>query len=875
MNIFNFFVLNELQKRSNLCFIALFFMLCNACEVKKPISKENGMAMEPIVVSKNNPMLIYRATAPLDFLIQKTDLNVRFNFEAHQLIGVEKLSIQALPMKPIDSIALDAKGMEIASVEINGRFTAFRYVKNKLHFALPTTLAYPALQIITIGYTANPDKVDAVGSAAIRGAKGLYFINTDKKDVYKPMQVWTQGETEANSCWFPTVDKPNNKSTFRIAITVPDSMTTLSNGLLISSKKNGEFRTDVWTQNTAMSAYLAMMAVGVYSKTEDVWRSKSVDYFVEKIYAADAKENFNHTPEMIEFFSKKLGVDFPWDKYSQITARDYVSGAMENTSASLFGEFVQKHHGELIDNVNDGIVAHELFHQWFGDLVTCESWSNLVLNEGFATYGEYLWYENKYGKEFADRQGMLDMNRYLQFAESDDGPIVRFYYRDKETMFSPITYKKGGRVLHLLRAQLGDTMFFEGLRLYLNQYAYNTAEVHDLRKILEKVSGQDLNVFFNQWFYKGGHPKLKLQYTLIHKNTLQINYTQANDSVEIYTMPLEWKIVSDKNSVRKKVWIDKKEGEFTIDITALQLADTLHLPAIIADAEHYFIGEIIDNKNIEEVMKNYYAATNITDKSKAITQVIKMDSLGVKHPALIYAALQDDNKYVRNSVLKYIDIKKSWDRDRLKNIFRKMATDDDYAPNRATAIEFLGAMQDKQSINIYINACTAESFKVVAHALLALKNTDSVQAYQQATKLADAAKGEVKTAIGSIYAAAKNTNNHNFFTLAIATSFGNERIALLQQYADYLFNNPNEKSYDNVVKTLLQYAINDERESIKIASVRKLNNIVEDVKNKKLLIASKPSDAIILEIETALQALYKNEKNTKAIAEYKRVGWMK
>jgi HEAT repeat protein len=260
---------------------------------------------------------------------------------------------------------------------------------------------------------------------------------------------------------------------------------------------------------------------------------------------------------------------------------------------------------------------------------------------------------------------------------------------------------------------------------------------------------------------------------------------------------------------------------------------------------------------------------------KAITTLVKSDSIGAKHPAIIYDALQANNQYIRNNALKYIDIKKSWDRDRLKNIFRVMASSDMYAPNRAKAIDFLGQMQDKESINVFKKGILEESFSVVANALLALKNTDTAQAYKYAVELAPTAKGEVKTAIGSIFSTSKNVANNNYFLQAIPTSFGNERISLLQFYCDYLYTMQTKNIYEDVFKILFNYATNDERESIKIASAKKLNQILTDINTKILMIDNKQNIDFKTALETALQMLYKNEKNSKVIAEYKRMGWIK
>ena len=336
-------------------------------------------------------------------------------------------------------------------------------------------------------------------------------------------QVWTQGETEANSCWFPTIDSPNERMTQDIYITVDNKYLTLSNGLLKESINHGDtLRTDHWTHQIPHAPYLVMMAVGEFKVVEDKWRDIAVNYYVEKEHLPYAKSIFGNTPEMLEFYSNKLGVDYAWQKYHQIIVREFVSGAMENTTAVIHGDFFYKTDRELLDDDDEATIAHELFHHWFGDLVTCESWSNLPLNESFANYGEYLWFEYKYGPDKADHHGYSETQGYLRESMEKQVDMVRFDYNDSEDMFDRHSYNKGGRILHMLRKYMGDDAFFAGLKLYLETNKFKTVEMHQLRLAFEEVTGEDLNWFFNQWIYSSGHPELKIDYSYNADEKLQL-----------------------------------------------------------------------------------------------------------------------------------------------------------------------------------------------------------------------------------------------------------------------------------------------------------------------------------------------------------------
>ncbi|RZK88878.1 MAG: M1 family peptidase, partial [Hymenobacter sp.] len=348
--------------------------------------------------------------------------------------------------------------------------------------------------VVYIDYTAKPDELKVAGSAAITDAKGLYFINPDSATKGKPVQVWTQGETEGSSAWFPTIDRPNQKTTDEIAMTVPAKYTTLSNGQLVSQVAAGPgLRTDTWKMDLPHSPYLFMMAVGDFKIYKDTWRGKEVSYYLEPKYAPYAKQIFGSTPDMLEFFSTRLGVEFPWNKYAQIVCRDYVSGAMENTTATLHGEQVQLDARQLVDREYQGesVIAHELFHQWFGDYVTTESWPNLTVNESMADFSEALYAEHKYGQDAADAHNYRNLQRYLANPTDASKDLVRFHYADKEDMFDLVTYQKGGAIVQQLRTYLGDEVFFKGLQKYLTDNKLGNGEAHQMRLAMEAVSGQD------------------------------------------------------------------------------------------------------------------------------------------------------------------------------------------------------------------------------------------------------------------------------------------------------------------------------------------------------------------------------------------------
>src|SRR4030095_8435680 len=375
---------------------------------------------------------------------------------------------------------LDAKGMDIKQVRLvkGSTNSPLKYDYDGLILTVKLDKTYKGGEPYTvfIDYTAKPNEFKVKGSAAITDAKGLYFINPTGEEKDKPTQIWTQGETEATSVWCPTIDKPDQKTTNEFSMTVPDKYVTLSNGKRVSQKKNADgTRTDTWKMELPHAPYLLFMGVGDYAIIKDSYKGKEVSYYVDKEYASVARKIFGLTPEMIAFYSRITGIDYPWVKYSQITGHDYVSGAMENTTATLHSDAAQQDARELADgNGWEMVIAHELFHQWFGDYVTTESWSNITLNESFANYSETLWSEYKYGKDAGDDQNFGDMQGYLQGGNTKKD-LVRFYYSDKEDVFDGVSYNKGGRILHMLRNYVGDSAFFKALNLYLSTNKFKSA----------------------------------------------------------------------------------------------------------------------------------------------------------------------------------------------------------------------------------------------------------------------------------------------------------------------------------------------------------------------------------------------------------------
>lgn len=665
---------------------------------------------------------VYRATHTKTTELKHTKLKVSFDYQKEQMNGEEWLTASPF-FYATNELTLDAKGMLIHEVALDkGGSTSplkFDYKNDELKITLDKTYQKNQDYTIYIKYTARPSEVKQEGSAAINDAKGLYFINAQGKDPDKPTQIWTQGETESSSAWFPTIDKPNQKTTQEIYMTVPDKYVTLSNGILKDSKKEGNsLRTDHWVMDKRHSTYLFFMGVGDFAVVKDKWRNIPVDYYVEKEYEPYAKQIFGNTPEMIEFYSKKLGYDYPWAKYAQMVGRDYVSGAMENTTATLHGESAQQKPGDLIDeNKWEDVIAHELFHHWFGDLVTAESWSNLTVNESFANYSEYLWEEYKYGKDNADYHLMSDLSGYINNPGLFKKDLVRFDYASREDVFDAVTYNKGGGILHMLRNYLGDDAFFAGINDYLKSNEYQNGEAHQLRLSLEKVTGKDLNWFFNQWYFGSGNPKLN--YTSTYepvKKQVTVVINQSQD--QPFQFPLAIDVYDNGKPKRSIVWVDAKaKNTFTFDSS--KAPDLINI-----NADGILLSEITETKTPEQNLLQFTNSKEFLSRYRALSAIKEADA---KNPAvikLLAAALKDPFFRLREQALEQIDLSNADQAKALTSEVEKLASNDPKTLVQAAAVSALAKTKNAKYTPLFEKGINGVSNAVKASSLAGIAETD-------------------------------------------------------------------------------------------------------------------------------------------------------
>jgi len=762
--------------------ILLIFTSLNAKCPKKRGSKKNPKSLDELVITPQNYITSYKSSYQKYFDLLSTKLNVKPVFNEKKIYGTAELMLRP-HFYDQNELVLDAKYMKINSVELitlNGRKKLhFTYDTLKLKIDLEKYFTSNDQINIFIDYVAQPYTED---SLQVETGRGIYFIDVEDKNPYKPMHMWSQGEEESSSCWFPTLDATNQKTTEEIFVTLDKNLVSLSNGLLLDSKDNGDgTKTDHWKQDKPHSPYLFFLGIGDYYKSVDKWRDKEVSAYTFPKYKDAVAEIFQHMPEMMEFISQKLGVDYPWEKMANIMAYDYTAGAMENTSAIIYYDKMLCDHRQLIDGNFDWIIMHELFHQWFGDLVTAESWANLTLNESMADYSEYLWTEYKFGKDVADAYHDKSMDKYLHTSEYKNEPIINYYYDSPHSIFDEIRYEKGGCVLHMLRNYVGDDAFFKSLNKYLVDNKFKSAELSDLRKAFEDVTGEDLNWFFNQWWMEKGHPVLDITHQYDEKNkTIELNVRQTQASSDAPTFRIITKV---------DIYTNGKKETKVIDITDRNMS--FYFPSSTApnlinfDADKVLLCKKTEDLSIEENIFKFNNSSLYKDKSEVLDVLRYKQKDSYLAHSIFLKALKDKNKFIRMEAANMIEADKTNEKEVLLALQNIINTDTE-SNVREKAINRIARIQKAKCVDLLEQVINKDSsYAVIAAALTNLKTYNYTAAYSYATKLAGTENPTLMMAISKVFK--DTTADHlEFFKKAIwlnspATAYGN-----LQSFNEYL-----------------------------------------------------------------------------------------
>ncbi|MEZ5428002.1 MAG: M1 family aminopeptidase [Pyrinomonadaceae bacterium] len=685
-------------------------------------------------------------------------IDLRFDWEREQALGVTTITVA--PFEDTNQIALDAAYMTIKSVKtLGGAPLKFDYAGRDSDDNLKITLdrVYREGEDATVvidyatNYVNSADADTAIGSFG----RGLRFIKPTEDEPNKPRQIWSQGETEFNRYWFPSYDTPNDFRTTELRATVDKKYTVVSNGKLVNVKSNSDgTKTFDWKMDTPYSNYLTSIVVGEFSEV------KNGEYAGIPVmaygYPSETKEvaaTTKNIVDMVKFFSEKTGVKYAYPKYSQTMVEDF-GGGMENISATTQIEEMIHDDRELLDGDSDGLQAHELAHQWFGDFVTTRDWGQIWLNESFATYFDALYQEHKKGRDhFLYNEVRNNQNQTLgAWTQNNRRPIVTKYYANKDAMFDTYAYPGGASVLHMLRKHLGEENWWKAINHYLVSNAHQPVSTEDLRIAIEEATGQSMDWFFDEWLYKMGHPVFdvsksydaaKKELTLRVKQTQKVDLTNPFPQTEFFQT---WVDIEIDGRV-ERVWIEpKEENVFTFKADAE--------PKLVNfDYEGTLLKELKFEKSNDELIYQLANDRDIIGRGWALDKLTgavrnKATSEADKEKimtAIRTAVEKDGSEEIRRAAvgsIRSIMVPNapfgatppvSLDDATVATLLK--AAKDPESNIRSDAISILSATRDAKFTDLYLNGLKDRSYSVVDQSAIGLARTNDPRAFELLSKL--------------------------------------------------------------------------------------------------------------------------------------------
>jgi aminopeptidase N len=702
---------------------------------------------------KKLPPVNYIRSRTID--VKHIAIDLRFDWEKEFAYGTTTITIA--PFKDTDKFNLDAASMTINSVTLeDGTALKFNYDGKKdidnLEVLLGRTVKSGEDITVKVDYKTNyvntADQDTAIGSFG----RGIRFIKPTPEEPNKPMQIWSQGETEFNRYWFPSYDTPNDFRTTELRATVDKKYFVVSNGKLMETKNNSDgTHTFYWKMDIPYSNYLTSIVVGEYKEI------KNGEYDGKPIYAygypSEEKEvalTTKNLPATIKFFSEKTGVKYAYPKYSQTFVEDF-GGGMENISATTQIEEMIHDQRELLDNDSESLQSHELAHQWFGDYVTCRDWGQIWLNESFATYFQAMWDEEfKSHEEFLYSDVRNNQNQTLEtWRNGNRRPIVTKYYANKDAMFDNYAYPGGGSVLHMLRKHLGEENWWKAINHYLVSNAHQPVSTEDLRIAIEEATGESMDWFFDQWLYKMGHPIFEITQNYddtSKKLTLNVKQTQKIDLLNEFpqTEFFQAKVDVEVDGVVQQVWLKPQaENVFTFDSASK--------PKLVNfDYEGTLLKEMTFDKSVDDLIYQLANDKDVIGRRWAISELVKKAETSPDKAkittALLSASEKDSFWRIRAAAISEIaemsvpqtipgtEAPAAKIDDATAQTAQRLAKDKTSGV-RISAISLLGATRNPKYADLYVAALSDESYGVIDAAATALGTSKSDKAFDALIKL--------------------------------------------------------------------------------------------------------------------------------------------
>ncbi len=561
-----------------------------------------------------------RYARDLPYLIQHLRLDLTIHPHTQRIQGEAQLRMSA-NARPLSEISLDAAELQIQQIWVNQRIVRWVGQDHKLHIQLGAIVGPKQPFFVRITYHATP-------------RTGLHFIRADKDYPNKPMVVFSQGESQYNRFWYPSFDTTNMRFTSETRFTVPKGFDVITNGRLISRTTQGEWTTVHHLMEQTHVNYLLSVVIGKFAVYAQSWDGIPIRSFVHPNDIQKAPLSFQNTPDMMKFFSEKLAFRYPYAKYDQVTVPDFMAGGMENISATTLTDGILHDERAHLDRRSDDLVAHELAHQWFGDLLTCKDWSHIWLNESFATYFNHLYTEHKFGRDDFDAQRLFSRERYLHHSPYQRPIVTRRYFHPSD-VFDGHSYPKGAAVLHMIRRRLGETLWWKAIQHYVKRHAFGLVETDDLRRALEDISGDNWEPFFDQWIYRAGHPVLDFSWKYDAKNKIVIATIQQKTK-QPYTLETALTIF-DAAQTRRILPISLHKSNETITFPAHQRPQLIEF-----DASSDLLAVITAQKSWQESLFQLQHGSSLLSRLRAARSLRKHPNQETVRTALKQTLLQEN-----------------------------------------------------------------------------------------------------------------------------------------------------------------------------------------------------------------------------------------
>lgn len=482
-------------------------------------------------------------------------LDLTPDFEKRTLAGIATLTFAPIA-NPLRTLKLDAVGLNILALESSVPVETWDVGKEAITISFAAAIAAGSEAWVKVTYRAEP--------------KMGWYYRTEAMGYPKgDDHFWTQGEPEEHRNWFPGYDFPNERFTSEVICRVPKGMTVVSNGRLLEERQEGNLSLFHWSQEQEHVNYLISVIGGYFNKLESTHGDLPLAFLTPPSEFPEAANSFRDTAAILAFLEEEIGVQYPWAKYYNVCVADFVAGGMENTSVTTLTTNTLFSADSENLRTSHRLDAHEITHQWFGDLLTCKDWSHLWLNEGFATYYTHLYDEHKLGTDQMRFRLYLDALDIIK--NTDEKPVVWRGFKSPKEQFDYRSYPKGAWVLHMLRSQLGSDLYRKCIRTYLERHRNGNVVTDDLVSVLEEVSGKSWDQFFDQWIYHGGKPILKVEYSWDQDRKqakLSIKQTQKiSDQVLLFDFPLPVRFVDSKEGVHDfQVRIHEAAADFYFNL---------------------------------------------------------------------------------------------------------------------------------------------------------------------------------------------------------------------------------------------------------------------------------------------------------------------